>query len=141
MPSYHCAGCWWWFNGVGDVSLAHFRPLSANWASFKCHDLPAALFLTTSIPLWPPFAYPLGWDLVTVGAILVHSLFKKPIWWFNDSCFVTWCFDFWFLAVICKAPFSIHTNLNLLIWYLSNVSYHMKKIKKMIVLLHEVWKQ
>uniref|UniRef100_A0A803JD42 Transposase Tc1-like domain-containing protein n=1 Tax=Xenopus tropicalis TaxID=8364 RepID=A0A803JD42_XENTR len=26
--------------GVGDVFLAHFRPLSANWASFKCHGLP-----------------------------------------------------------------------------------------------------
>jgi len=25
---YHCAGKWWWFNGVGDVFLAHF---SANW--------------------------------------------------------------------------------------------------------------
>jgi len=35
MPCYHCAGWWWWCNGVGDVFLAHFRPLSANWASFK----------------------------------------------------------------------------------------------------------
>jgi len=25
MPCYHCAG--WWCNGVGDVFLAHFRPL------------------------------------------------------------------------------------------------------------------
>jgi len=33
------AGWWWWCNGVGDVFLAHFRPLSANWASFKCHGL------------------------------------------------------------------------------------------------------
>uniref|UniRef100_A0A6Q2XVH8 ADAM metallopeptidase domain 11 n=1 Tax=Esox lucius TaxID=8010 RepID=A0A6Q2XVH8_ESOLU len=40
MPCYHCAGCWWWCNGVGDVFLAHFRPLSANWAWFKCHGLP-----------------------------------------------------------------------------------------------------
>jgi len=33
-------GWWWWCNGVGDLFLAHFRPLSANWASFKCHGLP-----------------------------------------------------------------------------------------------------
>jgi len=23
MPCYHCAGWWWWCNGVGDVFLAH----------------------------------------------------------------------------------------------------------------------
>jgi len=34
MPCYHCAG-WWWCNGVGEVFLAHFRPLSDNWVSFK----------------------------------------------------------------------------------------------------------
>jgi len=34
------AGCWWWCNGVGDVFLAHFRPLTAYWASLKCHGLP-----------------------------------------------------------------------------------------------------
>ncbi|MBN3307142.1 AGRD2 protein, partial [Amia calva] len=44
MPCYHCAGWWWWCNGVGDVFLAHFRPLSANWASFKCHGLPEHCF-------------------------------------------------------------------------------------------------
>jgi len=32
MLYYHCAGCWWWCNGVGGVFLAHFRPLSASWA-------------------------------------------------------------------------------------------------------------
>ncbi len=25
----------WWFNGVGDIFLAHFEPLSTNWASFN----------------------------------------------------------------------------------------------------------
>jgi len=29
----------WWCNGVGDVFLAHFRSLSANWASFKCQSI------------------------------------------------------------------------------------------------------
>jgi len=24
MPHYHCAGWWWWCNGVGDDFLAHF---------------------------------------------------------------------------------------------------------------------
>ncbi len=28
------------FNGVGDIFLAHFGPLSTNCASFKCHSLP-----------------------------------------------------------------------------------------------------
>jgi len=27
MPSYHCAGWWWWCNGVGDVSYTHYVPL------------------------------------------------------------------------------------------------------------------
>jgi len=45
MPCYHCAGWWWWWcNGVGDIFLAHFRPLSANWALFKCHGLPEHCF-------------------------------------------------------------------------------------------------
>ncbi|MBN3297145.1 LSM6 protein, partial [Amia calva] len=44
MPCYHCAGWWWWCNSVGDVFLAHFRPLSAHWASFKCHGLPEHCF-------------------------------------------------------------------------------------------------
>jgi len=34
MPCYHCAGCWWWCNEVGDVFLAHFTPLRDNWAFF-----------------------------------------------------------------------------------------------------------
>jgi len=29
---------------VGDVFLAHFRPLSDNWSSFKCHSLPEHCF-------------------------------------------------------------------------------------------------
>jgi len=28
----------------GDVFLAHLRPLSANWALFKCHGLPEHCF-------------------------------------------------------------------------------------------------
>ncbi|KAJ0009398.1 hypothetical protein NQD34_001100 [Periophthalmus magnuspinnatus] len=44
MPCYHCAGWWWWCNGVGDVFLAHFRSLSANWGSFKYHGLPEHCF-------------------------------------------------------------------------------------------------
>ncbi len=31
---------WWWCNAVGDIFLAHFGPLSTNWASFKHHSLP-----------------------------------------------------------------------------------------------------
>jgi len=43
MPCY-CAGWWWCCNGVRDVFLAHFRPLSTNWALFKCHSLPEHCF-------------------------------------------------------------------------------------------------
>jgi len=35
MPCYHCAGWGWWCNGVGNIFLAHFRPLSTNWASLN----------------------------------------------------------------------------------------------------------
>ncbi len=34
------SGWWWWCNGVGYIFLAHFGPLSTNWASFKGHSLP-----------------------------------------------------------------------------------------------------
>ncbi len=30
---------WWWCNGVGDIFLAHFGPLSTNWESFNHHSL------------------------------------------------------------------------------------------------------
>jgi len=50
MPCYHCAGCWW-CNGVGDVFLAHFRPLSANSAmaylsifSYHVHPFMATMY-------------------------------------------------------------------------------------------------
>ena len=44
MPCIHCTGCWWWCNGVGDVLLAHFGPLSTNWALLKYHSLPEHCF-------------------------------------------------------------------------------------------------
>ncbi len=34
------SGWWWWCNGTGDIFLAHFGPLSTNWAAFKRHSLP-----------------------------------------------------------------------------------------------------
>jgi len=52
MPCYHCAGWWWWCNGVCDVFLAHFRPLSGNWASFKCHGQPEHCVLNPIEHLW-----------------------------------------------------------------------------------------
>ncbi len=33
-------GSGWWCNGVGDIFLAHFGPLSTNWALFKHHSRP-----------------------------------------------------------------------------------------------------
>jgi len=66
MPCYHCTGWWWWWcNGVGDVFLAHFRPLSANWASFECHSLPEHCF-------WPYVSLyghhvPILWWLLPAG--------------------------------------------------------------------------
>ncbi len=41
-PILHClngSGWWWWCNGVGDIFLAQFGPLT-NWASFKHQSLP-----------------------------------------------------------------------------------------------------
>ncbi len=42
LPCLNGSGWWWWWwcNGAGDIFLAHFGPLSTNWASFKCHSLP-----------------------------------------------------------------------------------------------------
>jgi len=65
MDPYHCAGWFWWCNGVGDVFLAHFRPLSANLALFKCHSPPEHCF-------WPcPSLYghlvPILWWLLPAG--------------------------------------------------------------------------
>jgi len=65
VPCYHCAGWWWRYNGVGDVFLTHFRPLSANWTSFKFHGLPEHCF-------WPcPSLYghhvPILWRLLPAG--------------------------------------------------------------------------
>jgi len=50
---------------LGVVFSAHFRPLSANWASFKCHSLPERCF-------WPcPSLYghhvPILWWLLPGG--------------------------------------------------------------------------
>ncbi len=33
------SGWWWWCNGVRDIFLAHFGPLSTNWASLKRHSI------------------------------------------------------------------------------------------------------
>jgi len=77
MPCYHCAGCCW-CNGVRDVFLAHFRPLSANWASFQCHGLPEHCFWPCP-PLWPPSPYPL---MATSSRIMHHvtNNFKLLSW-------------------------------------------------------------
>ncbi len=40
LPCLQGSGWWWWCNGVGDSFLAHFWPLSTNWASFKHHSIP-----------------------------------------------------------------------------------------------------
>jgi len=48
MPCYHCAGWCWWCNGVGDVFLAHLRPLSVNWPLFKYQDYQLNKFLSSN---------------------------------------------------------------------------------------------
>ncbi len=40
MPCLNGSGWWWGCNCVRDIFLAHFGPLSTNWASFKRHSLP-----------------------------------------------------------------------------------------------------
>ncbi len=56
LPCLNGSGWWWLCNGVGDIFLAHFGPLSTNWALFKCHRLseyccwPCPPFMTTVYP-------------------------------------------------------------------------------------------
>ncbi len=38
LTCLNSSGCRW-CNGLGDIFLAHFGPLSTNWASFKRHSL------------------------------------------------------------------------------------------------------
>ncbi len=40
LPCLNGSSSWWWCNGVRDIFLAHFGPLSTNRASFKPHRLP-----------------------------------------------------------------------------------------------------
>jgi len=54
----------WWCNGVENVFLTHFRPLSANWASFKCHSLPEHCFC--SCPSLYGHQVPILWWLLPV---------------------------------------------------------------------------
>jgi len=75
---YHCAG-WWWCNGVGDVFLAHFRPLSANWASFICHGLPEHCF-------WP-------WPFMATMDPSTDGYFQED----NAPCHKAWIISNWFL--------------------------------------------
>ncbi len=55
-PCLNGSGWWWWCNGVGDIFLAHFGPLSTNWASFQRRSLPEYCcchvhpFMTTVFP-------------------------------------------------------------------------------------------
>ncbi len=54
--------CWWWCNGVRDIFLVHFGPLSTNWASFKRHSL-------TKYCCWPypslyDYSVPIFWWLL-----------------------------------------------------------------------------
>jgi len=89
MPCYHCAGCWWWYNGVGDVFLPHFWPLSANWASFNnapCHKarIISKWFLEHdnefTVLKWPTQSSDLNpiehlWDVVEQE---LHALYVHP---------------------------------------------------------------
>ncbi len=64
----HCINgsgwCWWW-NGVGDIFLAHFGLLSTNWASFKLHSLPEYCFWTC--PSLYDYSVPIFWWLLPAG--------------------------------------------------------------------------
>ncbi len=40
LPCLNGSDKLWWCNGVGNIFLAHFGPLSSNWSSFKRHTLP-----------------------------------------------------------------------------------------------------
>ncbi len=52
-------GWWWWCKGVGDIFLAHFGPLSTNWASFKHHSLPE--YFCWPCPSLYDYSVPIFW--------------------------------------------------------------------------------
>ncbi len=56
---------WWWCNGVGDIFLAHFGPLSTNWALFKCHSLPE--YCCWPRPSLYDYSVPIFWWLLPAG--------------------------------------------------------------------------
>jgi len=80
---------------VRDVFLADFRPLSANWASFKCHSLPEHdnehdnEFTVLKWPQHSPDLNPIEhiWDVVKqelcaldVHSTNLHQLLFLSIW-------------------------------------------------------------
>lgn len=51
--------------GVGNVILAHFGPLSINWASFKCHSPPDYYY--SPRPTLNDHSVPIFWWLLPAG--------------------------------------------------------------------------
>ncbi len=57
------SGWWWWCNGVGDIFLAHFGPISTNWAAFK--SLPE--YCCWPCPSLYDCSVPIFWWLLPAG--------------------------------------------------------------------------
>ncbi len=63
------SGWWWWSN---DIFLAHFGPLSTNWALFKPPQPTRVLLLTMSIPLWLQYTH----LLIANSSRITHHITK-----------------------------------------------------------------
>jgi len=61
---------------LGDVFLAHFRPLSANCVSFKCHGLPEHCFW----PLWH--------HLMATSSRIMHHVTKLESFFRNGPTYL-----------------------------------------------------
>ncbi len=65
LPCLNGSGWWWWCNGVGNIFLAHFGPLSTNWASFKHQSLPE--YCRWPCPSLYDYSVPIFWWLLPAG--------------------------------------------------------------------------
>jgi len=72
MPCYHCAGCWWCCNDVGDVFLAHFS------SKFTFIHLADAFILQSDLKLYVRVRTPL--EQYGLIVLLRDTLSRSRLW-------------------------------------------------------------
>jgi len=87
LPCLNGSGWWWWCNGVGVIFLAHFGPLSTNWASFKLHSL--LEYCCWPCPSLYDYSVPIFW--CTSSRIMHHvTKLKSSQTGFLNMCLIKW---------------------------------------------------